>query len=190
MVLSCFVWLQVLPTVTLKLDKGEVDQVYWLPCSYLMNDSLYTWQPVSFDIMKQLVPLKWQQTLPWWLVLSVNRLVGGFSYYGIPVPGRQGLPIWGLTLWMTLDFIGQLHPDASFKNVYCLRSAPRYSSWDVDLVVKVLCLGKQPMETFIHRSVGGLGIPILIVVRLAAILSIVFKGWTSFILIKWIRSRL
>ncbi|KAI8905516.1 NUDIX hydrolase domain-like protein [Gorgonomyces haynaldii] len=179
MVLCCFVFLQTFgPTPRLTLDLKEVSATHWVPCGYLSNHRLWEWTPVHHDIYRQILPMSVPPLVRTTFKTVFKYLLGGFNYYGIPIPGKTtDFPLWGLTLWMTIDLLGHMkHPNTQFKDRFLLYASPRYTSPDVDFLIQMLSFGKQPLAVFIHRSSVGFGYSILWAVRVAAVISIALKA--------------
>ncbi|KAJ3300393.1 hypothetical protein HDV03_002209, partial [Kappamyces sp. JEL0829] len=125
MVLCSFVYLCFEPLQPLLLNEGEIHSVYWVPISHLVSTSV-PWRPVYFDTW--LPPVR--PSLRYYIALlpfSARNL------YGIDIDDRflhcipgsekrqvvRQFPLWGLTLWMTSDFLFA----CGFRRIFIRHSA-------------------------------------------------------------------
>ncbi|KAJ3252785.1 hypothetical protein HK103_001286 [Boothiomyces macroporosus] len=175
MVLCCFVFLQK-EDVAIKTDPNEISLVYWVPVNEILE--CRRWEAVSFPITQHL----FQGTNS-----ILNALVGSYSFYGVPInenrraehiiegtprpsTAHRLFPLWGLTLWMTSDFLEQLgHPCIG------ILGKPRYSSPEVDLFISLMYT-KKDLQTSLVRDRMRFGLGYITVVRVAVALSLTLKA--------------
>ncbi|KAJ3269708.1 hypothetical protein HDV01_001096 [Terramyces sp. JEL0728] len=175
MVLCCFVFLQKEAAV-IKTDPNEISVVYWVPIREILECK--KWEAISFPITQHLFQGKSS---------LLNALVGSYSFYGIPIDelrrakhvivgepraeaNHRLFPLWGLTLWMTSDFLEALgHPCIG------IYGKPRYSSPEVDLFIRIMYT-KNDLKTSLVRDQMRFGLGYITVVRLAVGLSLTAKA--------------
>lgn len=205
MVLSCFVFYLSKNPKVYELDHKEIASLHWIPISYLTS-SQTSWKSVYFPITNQILSRRLQKFK--FLKGALDFLLGGFSYYGIPVPANNiqenrayffghiassslaadDFPIWGLTLWMTIDFLCLIHEHPeTFRYRTESQIGPRYSSPDIEIMVKAFSLN-APMSSFLTRSRVGI-LNILNLIRFASLISLSSKIYIFYVIckktIKW-----
>ncbi|KAJ3320571.1 hypothetical protein HDV06_005197 [Boothiomyces sp. JEL0866] len=185
MVLCCFVFLQKSDAV-IKTDPNEISLVYWVPIKDILECK--HWEAISFPITQHL----FQGTNS-----LLNALVGSYSFYGVPInesrrvehvvegtprpqTAHRLFPLWGLTLWMTSDFLEKLgHPCVG------VFGKPRYSSPEVDMFISLMYT-KKDLKTSLVRDRMRFGLGYITVVRLAVSLSLALKAAGIYAIIKLI----
>ena len=210
------------------LEAGEVYSIYLVPISYLASRTTL-WQPVSFPLSRYLIPSFIMARFP--LIDSILQTVlqlGTFDFYGIPFPDsfkvlpnppkskdlqaspnskivpkpEKMFPLWGLTLWMTSDFISIISSPTpnkpnSLPNLHLLPPSlhldtttldidvadihpPRFSSPDLDFLL-TMChwipsSGKhRSLKRFLERGRLVMGLRTHIVVPGVVVAGIVTR---------------
>ena len=149
MVLSAFVYLQTSDkTPAIILQHSEIASCYWVPITYLASE-LTPWSPVEYSMSSIILRSRNHH-----IDIALKQVVGGISFYGIPIPTdyrhsesdsemsraaiQKQFPLWGLTLWMTSDLL-DLMGYASIAH----KGSPRYSAFDVNLILKLLSARRE-----------------------------------------------